>query len=83
MVWTRQAEMSFYFQTTALRCSTFFRAWDAGLHEYGKCWMSVIGATIRETHPKNCSTIILSDSRSNLSPATPIHFIPLQRREVA
>jgi transposase len=33
---------------TALRCSSFFQAWAAGLRERGKCKMSVIGAVMRK-----------------------------------
>lgn len=33
---------------TALRCSSFFKAWADGLRERGKCKMSVIGAAMRK-----------------------------------
>jgi len=33
---------------TALRCSPFFQRWAEGLHERGKCKMSVIGAAMRK-----------------------------------
>lgn len=33
---------------TALRCSSLFQAWAKGLHERGKCKMSVIGAAMRK-----------------------------------
>jgi transposase len=33
---------------TALRCSTFFQEWAAGLRQRGKCKMSVIGAAMRK-----------------------------------
>ena len=33
---------------TALRCSSFFQGWTAGLRERGKCKMSVIGAVMRK-----------------------------------
>ncbi len=33
---------------TALRCSSFFKAWAEGLRERGKCKMSVIGAAMRK-----------------------------------
>ena len=33
---------------TALRCSSFFKAWADGLRERGKCKMAVIGAAMRK-----------------------------------